>query len=309
MRHSKIDTKPQSFDSNALIKSLKWILLVAVVAIVVVLSLYFSNFNGLLSTKDSVWGTFGDFIGGTLNPILSFLALMALLLTIVLQNKELEATRKELERSATAHENSQNIMDKQYEALKQQKFEATFFSLLEQHNQLLQKLSDKLPNSSASAIDYVYDGVVTETTISAAVLKLKEKSDVSIDQYFRVLYQILKFIVTNHPSSRKINPLSNFQQRLDKPIRQGEKTYSNMLRSYIPGKVFQLLALNCYCEDQNNSYWNYKIMLERYEFLEHMPFDVYHYAANESLLIPLINHYKSAFGDNDYIRQHHKQED
>lgn len=309
LSHFKLENNLKSFDSNKLIKSLKWILLVAVIAIIIVFSLYFSNFHDSFSTQNSTWGTFGDFIGGTLNPILSFLALIALLFTIVLQNKELEATREELKRAANAHEKSKDVMDKQYEALKQQKFEATFFSLLDQHNQLLQKLTDKLPSYNGSTIDYIYSEVFTQGTLPTAIQKLKKKSDFSMEQYFRVLYQLLKFIVTNQPSSKKINPRLTFQELLNKPLRSEEKTYSNMLRSYIPSKVFQLLALNCYCKDQNDSYWNYKVMLERYEFLEHMPFELYHYSANANLLMPLIKHYGAAFGDSDYIRDLPKQDD
>ena len=50
------------------------------------------------------------FVGGTLGPIFSFLALIALLLTIVLQGKELEAVKIELGRSASAQENSERAM-------------------------------------------------------------------------------------------------------------------------------------------------------------------------------------------------------
>jgi len=52
----------------------------------------------------STLGTFGDFVGGTLNPILSFLALLALLLTLAIQIRELKETRRELELSRRAHE-------------------------------------------------------------------------------------------------------------------------------------------------------------------------------------------------------------
>lgn len=76
----------------------------SVALIIAVFVFYFINFDGGLSDRQDQWGAFGDFIGGTLNPILSFFALIALLLTIVLQSNELEATREELKRSANAQE-------------------------------------------------------------------------------------------------------------------------------------------------------------------------------------------------------------
>lgn len=96
---------------NEYIKFLLIILVFAVVIIFFVFGFYFLHFNEGVSSDPNVWGTFGDFIGGTLNPVLSFLSLIALLFTIVLQQKELgysrkelEYTRKELERSAKAQE-------------------------------------------------------------------------------------------------------------------------------------------------------------------------------------------------------------
>ena len=42
-------------------------------------------------------GQFGDFMGGSVNPILGFLSLIALLLTVALQARQLELTRQELQ--------------------------------------------------------------------------------------------------------------------------------------------------------------------------------------------------------------------
>jgi len=76
---------------------------------------YYTDFY--LGTKDefSKWGQFGDYFGGVLNPILSFLALIALLYTIVLQSKELALTREELRRSSKAHEEQSKTLKSSYE--------------------------------------------------------------------------------------------------------------------------------------------------------------------------------------------------
>lgn len=78
-------------------------------------------------------GPFGDFIGGTLNPLLTFLTFMGLLVTIVLQQAELRDTRTELERSATA-------LEKQNKATDRQNFESTFFQMLTLHNTIVNSI-------------------------------------------------------------------------------------------------------------------------------------------------------------------------
>lgn len=59
------------------------------------------NISSIFS-KGSSYGTFGDFFGGMLNPILTFLTFMGLLMTIILQQKELRLTRSELKESSLA---------------------------------------------------------------------------------------------------------------------------------------------------------------------------------------------------------------
>lgn len=58
---------------------------------------YFGEFN--IVADGEKWGQFGDFIGGTANPLLSFLTLSALLITIIQQNKQIAISSSELENS------------------------------------------------------------------------------------------------------------------------------------------------------------------------------------------------------------------
>jgi hypothetical protein len=91
------------------------IFVVSTAVLVATLLLYFValSLGFVTEASHARWGTFGDFVGGLLGPLLGFLSLIALLLTIVLQNRELEETRKELKQSREAHEG-------QLEALKAQ---------------------------------------------------------------------------------------------------------------------------------------------------------------------------------------------
>jgi large-conductance mechanosensitive channel len=88
-------------------KILNWIeeniiFVVSLIATIVIPSylIKFSNFSIChpnFSTTNGDWGTFGDYIGGILNPIIAFCALYWIVKTYHLQNEELKDTKKELE--------------------------------------------------------------------------------------------------------------------------------------------------------------------------------------------------------------------
>lgn len=119
---------PMKFDTAShfdLMRWIAWIVAGACCVLVIVFGLYFIQFSSeSLSMDSESWGQFGDFVGGTANPILAFLTLNALVLTIILQSKqlsissrelelsrrELELTREELGRSAKAQELSEKAL-------------------------------------------------------------------------------------------------------------------------------------------------------------------------------------------------------
>ncbi len=133
----------KSDDENWIKKN--WVILVAFLVMACVIGFYFFQFSPYDLSKDlcinttgdeadclskdaARWGTFGDFFGGTLNPILSFLALIIVLKTYLSQQEELQETRK--------------ILKEQSETQKRQQFDNTFFELLKVHNEVLSKIPE-----------------------------------------------------------------------------------------------------------------------------------------------------------------------
>ncbi len=300
MASNSLKEKLNLMDANKLFKWLAWILSVSSATIVGVVLFYANHFNGSLSDKQEHWGAFGDFIGGTLNPILSFFALIALLLTIVLQSKELEGTKEELRRSAEAQENSEKSFKEQSKILSRQQFESTFFSLLEQHNKLIEKLNECNEGrvDRAPAISTLKMYVLAEETLSNAKIKL-ENYNYLCGHYFRVLYQLLKFIATSIPDSHFSDDFDS-EKIIMLALAPNEKMYSNIVRSFISYDLTQLLAVNCYCDDSKSTYWKFKNLLERYEFLEHMPFEV---DGNRNYMLETsVHYYQKAFGDSGFVK-------
>lgn len=89
---------------------IKLLVAVGVSTAVLVLVIYMGKFAAQsgysLSEKTSVWGEFGDYFGGVLNPIFSFLAFTGVLFTVFLQARQLDIARdhanfEELQRMLT----------------------------------------------------------------------------------------------------------------------------------------------------------------------------------------------------------------
>ena len=74
-------------------QSLLWLLGIGAISAVGVQGMYFYKFGSwpiTLSHDPAVWGQYGDYIGGLLNPIFSSLAFSGLVVTIVLQARQID---------------------------------------------------------------------------------------------------------------------------------------------------------------------------------------------------------------------------
>lgn len=80
------------------------------------------------------WGQLGDYFGGTLNPLFGFVSVLALLITLIVQSKELRLSTRELRHSSAA-------LEGQNRAIERQSFEQTFFAWLNNYHELLQSVA------------------------------------------------------------------------------------------------------------------------------------------------------------------------
>ncbi|MDX8126331.1 hypothetical protein QLH52_03490 [Methylomonas sp. OY6] len=96
---TNLDKSTKSDSSNI---NTKWFVVFICSIVSVVIGGYFFNFNDQLSDRNEVWGTFGDYVGGILNPVIAAFAFYLISKTYELQKRELEATRSLLEVSTDA---------------------------------------------------------------------------------------------------------------------------------------------------------------------------------------------------------------
>ncbi|MGY2135280.1 hypothetical protein ACW9I8_01515 [Pseudomonas reactans] len=223
-------------------KILSGIVCGALAVVAVVFFLYFYKFGHYsLSSDQSVWGTFGDFVGGTINPILSFFGLIALLLTIILQGKELELTRRELQRSAEAQERTQDVLDEQSNTQIKLQFEGTFFSLLDQHNRLLSEISTSSVMGQSNIDSVLYEAAEAAEPIASG----GDKSYFmfrKVISYVNITRELLKFNFHNAPGG-DVGPsyVGNLEDA-SYPS-QSERMYADIIRAHLTDEASILISI------------------------------------------------------------------
>ena len=162
-----------------------WLLPSASIAIV--LWVYSSQFGSELSTEHSNWGEFGDYVGGVLGPVFSFLALVVLIYTLTIQTRQFSL----------------------------QNFERGFFELVRFHHDIVSDLEVKsvLPERDVRGRDCfgifnqeLFNRLLdhyaaakeedreTLKCVHRAYSNFRESYRHEVDHYFRHLYHILKFV-------------------------------------------------------------------------------------------------------------------
>ncbi|MGB6327420.1 MAG: hypothetical protein WBF48_00715 [Halarcobacter sp.] len=247
--------------------------------IVLAFVFYFINFGFQgLSNDQEVWAQFGDYFGGVLNPVFAFLAFIALLITINLQNKaltqskeELELTRKELEKSTKAQEAQSESLELQNKATKVQMFENTFFKLLELHNKKYDLLNKNIDiynnqilreNESSETIDYMLG-------------KFKTNKTDELRAYLLTLFELLFFV--------------------DKENNENLNLYIGLLKAYINNKfIITYIAIDGMLNAK------FKLLIEKYVLLEHL--NLIGRKRQDEICLVLVNFDTNAFGANDYLK-------
>lgn len=276
---------------------------------------FIGNFGSDKIPKDvAIWGAFGDYLGGTLNPIFAFASFIALLYTINLQSKELKASREELELTREELTRSADAQKEQSESIKIQNFENTFFNMLNLHNEgikymILKELSYTSKSASGGEkkdADYYYIG---ETLINLtanrdyagkeAISRLwlihilyQEKKGWGnyrsnynefyeeyrnlLTHYFKTMYQIFLLIESN--KERKL-----------------EQKYANIFKAQFTTDELKLILLNTLSK-QSEGIAKYIEFVEKYAFFDSIILD------NDIIrCLPIEQLNNKAFGSNNII--------
>lgn len=197
-----------------------WLLLVPIAFASGAVLVYALTFRQLPATEDpGAWGTFGDFLGGLLNPLVSTLTLFVAASVWKLQREELELTRKELEQTKLA-------MEEQAKTAEQQRQEQRFFDLLNVYQRTVDSIVmiTGMPSNNQIPVHYTgkeavshfcrsaeggyFDRLAEEPTYRLTLLdkgvlnfwhedalrwwkEISPETSALFDHYFRVIHHIL----------------------------------------------------------------------------------------------------------------------
>lgn len=280
-------------ESNMLSKVLFNVIFGAVCVIVVL----FVVDIWLVNNHEGVAGIFGDFFGGVLNPILTFLTFLGLIITIVVQRHDLRLSRIEYEKTA--------------EALTTQSVENTFFNTLDLHHKIadnikfdlsalggnayLEKLSKikkflktsgregsvDIPNLWGPNEPIQQDGVSAIATVTVfegraafdEILKFLSKGAASPNQVlerYNLIQNEHNHIVGHY--FRNLYQVLKMIDRYDESVvsAASKNKYASILRAQLSTKELALLFINCL--DNVCDKGRFKNLIIKYKMFEHLPF-------------------------------------
>jgi hypothetical protein len=127
------------------------ITLIAITAV----ALYLLTFKGSLSTIQSDWGVFGDYIGGILNPMVGLVTVYLVLINVIIQRKELKNSVREMR-------NSNDSLRRQNDAIAEQSFQTTFFNWINSYTNIVSNVAwtgpgGGIPNRGHSGLSSMQD--------------------------------------------------------------------------------------------------------------------------------------------------------
>lgn len=226
--------------------------------------IYFVRFHGELSEDQSVYGTFGDYIGGVLGTLLTLISIIYIYKT---------------------YKSQLGIAAQQQKLLELQQFETTFFNLLNNQRSILMTSSgrfydmtkipyDKIIYKNYQFIkkvveelklrmsDFEYDlEYLSADNIEHITERINDYYDnvykvhcIELGHYFRHLYHLLRYI----QDSKIINP----------------KKYSDIVQAQMSNDELFLIFYNAV-----SKYGNAKTLplLESFSFLENVRYDEFSY--------------------------------
>lgn len=200
-----------------------------------------------------------------LNTLFSGLAFWGVIYAILLQKSELILQRRELELTRNEIRGQKEQLEAQNRTLKQQRFENTFFSLMDLFSSLVNSIEVSQPFAGTlnghACFTLFYNefqqAYVTEQReapnkdlwelCNTAYIRFSNSRQIHVGHYFRTLYNIVKFVAVSDIEPKQL--------------------YINILRAQLSSSELTVLFYNCLSTFGNQKF---KPFVEQFGFLENM---------------------------------------
>ena len=217
-------------------------------------------------------GLSGDFLGGVLNPILSFFSFLALLFTLRLQRRELNATMDELKKSTVAAEANVRLFTEQIAAQRLDAFENTFFALLRVFNTAFEKMNEhhgaEGDTPAGSPLQLLMAQARRQDDLPAARQVLMGDHS-EIDHFISILFEMLKFIDQKFPQSEALHAGTPHNEGAQ-TVHSDRMFYANILKAIINQDAFEAVAMYAATHNPDSAYFAFKQLIEKYELLQEL---------------------------------------
>lgn len=210
----------------------------------------------------SIFGNYGDVVGGVVGALWSLAGVLLFYAALKLQREDLNLQRQELVKS-------REIAQEQSKTFHVQRFENTFFNLLDLHHEIvkgidIRKNKTEIVAQGRDCFKYIYnddlrghvavrkvpnddiDGIIS------VYLNTYERNQSDLGHYFRNLYHIFKYIHFSDVS---------FPEK---------HRYANFARAQLSSFELLLLFYNCL---SRNGVEKFKPLIETYQVLKNMPLE------------------------------------
>jgi hypothetical protein len=265
---------------------LNWSLIIAgsilLFSIIVFLWGKLSTLSFFLPSDTQVYSQYGDFIGGLLASIFSFLTFILLLYTYFNQKADSKSNKK-------LNENS-------LELIRKQNFEDTFFQMVQNLNNLISRTSGKALLHHRGTMSFEFDGAEffekslqdfkmwyrkTTDNHDAPYTKIElikklgnENKEEKILEEFNSYYK--SFYSRNNDQLghifRYVHNILKFSENTLKDTKLHTSVYINILQSQLSDSILALLFYNSISEKSQNSEGEYEFRqrLDKYGFFQNL---------------------------------------
>jgi hypothetical protein len=170
---------------------------------VIVLIIYWYLVAYCFPEGKAEWGQFGDMFGGA-TALFSALAFIGLIITIILQKRELKLQRMELQATREEIKGQKEQLQMQNETMQRQNFENSFFQLLDKIEKVKDYIVNLNPNAFQTKIGNINKQImihynnnlanVDSKTAKSFVDKSIENLESNFFHYINIVYSAMKYI-------------------------------------------------------------------------------------------------------------------